>query len=290
MAYHRRQFIKTAATGLAATVLGDKLFALDIASARKSHITPGLQLYTLRADLPKDPKGVLKQVASYGYKEIEGFEGGKGLFWGMTNREMKRLMDDLGMRFISSHCDLNSKFEEKADQAAAIGMKWLIAPYLGRQKNMDDYKRAAENYNKKGEICRKAGLRFGYHNHDYSFEAVNGVFPQDILMQNTDKSLVDFEMDIYWVVTAGQDPIPWLKKYPGRFKLCHVKDRKKDAPLTNKDASVNLGEGDIDFKKILHTGRGLGMQHFIVEQERYDNTTPLDAAKEDADYLKAIRV
>jgi sugar phosphate isomerase/epimerase len=290
MGYHRRHFLKTLGTGLAATALSDKLFALSPYLDRKSHITPGLQLYTLRADLPKDVRGVLKQVSAMGYKEIEGFEAGKGIFWGMTNKEFKRYMDDLGMRFISSHCDINNHFEEKADQAAAIGMKYLIAPYLGPQKQMDDYKRAAEKFNQKGEVCRKAGLKFAYHNHDYSFVPVNGQFPQDIMMQNTDRNLVDFEMDIYWVVTAGQDPIEWMRKYRGRFRLCHVKDRKKDTPLTVKDASCTLGLGDIDFKKILHEGKKYGLQHFIVEQEKYDNTTPLEAAKEDADYLKAVRV
>ena len=290
MGYHRRHFIKTLGTGLAVTAFSDQLFALSPYLERKSHITPGLQLYTLRADLPKDVRGVLKQVSAMGYKEIEGFEAGKGIFWGMTNKEFKRYMDELGMRFISSHCDINNRFEEKADQAASIGMKYLIAPYLGPQKQMDDYKRAAEKFNQKGEVCRKAGIRVAYHNHDYSFVPVNGQFPQDIMMQNTDKNLVDFEMDIYWVVTAGQDPIEWMRKYRGRFKLCHVKDRKKDTPLTNKDASCTLGLGDIDFKKILHEGKQYGLNHFIVEQERYDNTTPLEAAREDADYLKAIRV
>ncbi|MFL5786602.1 MAG: sugar phosphate isomerase/epimerase family protein, partial [Flavisolibacter sp.] len=198
---NRRQFLKAAGATLAISTISKELMAISsFSDPAKEHIKPGLQLYTLRADLPKDTKGILKQVASFGYKEIEGFEGGKGLFWGMTNKEFKRFMDDLGMRFISSHCDINKNFEEKADQAAAIGMKYLIEPYLGPQKQLDDYKRAAELFNKKGEVCKKAGIRFAYHNHDYSFVPVNGIFPQDIMMQNTDKKLVDFEMDIYWVV------------------------------------------------------------------------------------------
>lgn len=98
-------------------------------------------------------------------------------------------------------------------------------------------------------------MRIAYHNHAYSFKAVNGLIPQDVMIQNTDPSLVDFEMDIYWVVTAGDNPINWFDKYPDRFKLCHIKDRKKNAPLSNENASCILGEGQIDFGKILTEGR-----------------------------------
>lgn len=250
----------------------------------------GLQLYTLRDVLPNNTKDVLTQVASFGYKQIEGYEGPKGLFWGMTNTEFKKLMDDLGMKFVSSHCNINEDFERKAAQAAEIGMKYLICPYLGPQKTADDFKKFAETFNQRGETCRKNGIRFGYHNHDYGFVPVDGQMPQDILMQNTDKNLVDFEMDIYWVVTAGQDPIAWIDKYPGRFKLSHIKDRKKGAPLSDRDASVDLGTGSIDFKSILKEGGKKGMEYYIVEQEAYVNTTPLAAAKADADYLKNFRI
>jgi sugar phosphate isomerase/epimerase len=139
----------------------------------------------------------------------------------------------------------------------------------------------------KGEICRKNGIRFAYHNHDYSFKDLSGQFPQDVMMQNTDPALVDFEMDIYWVVTAGQDPEAWLKKYPNRFRACHVKDRIKNS--TEHDASCVLGEGSIDYPAILKTAKAEGMQYYIVEHERYDNTTPLKAVEADAAYMKKLR-
>jgi sugar phosphate isomerase/epimerase len=289
MTYKRRDFLKTAAllgSGMALTSFTDLLNGNNITASEAIHNNFGLQLYTLRDILPNDPKGVLTQVASFGYKQIEGYEGSKGLFWGMKNTEFKKLMDDLGMKFVSSHCDIKKDFERKVDEAAAIGMKYLICPYLGPQKKIDDFKEAAETFNKKGELCKKHGLRFAYHNHDYSFAPLDGQLPQDVMMQNTDKDLVDFEMDIYWVVTAGQDPIKWINKYPGRFKLCHIKDRKKDVPLSNREASVDLGKGQIDFKKILKAGQKKGMSYFIVEQEKYEGTTPLEAAKADAAYLK----
>jgi sugar phosphate isomerase/epimerase len=250
----------------------------------------GLQLYSLRDDLPKDPKGVLKQVASFGYKQVESFEGKEGMFWGMTNKEFKKYMDELGMTIVSSHCNMNTDFETKAAQAGEIGMKYLICPYLGPQKSIDDYKKAAEKFNACGDICKKNGLRFAYHNHGYSFNAIDGVLPQDVMMQNTDATLVDFQMDIYWVVTAGADPLAWINKYPGRFKLCHIKDRKKGADAKDTDASTDVGTGGIDFKKILKTASGKGMQYYIVEQERYDNSTPLKSAAVDAAYMKKFKM
>ena len=248
----------------------------------------GIQLYTLRDVLPQDPKGVLTQLASFGYKQIESYEGDKGMFWGMTNMEFKKLMDDLGMKIVSSHCDINKDFERKAAEAAEIGMDYLICPWLGPQKSIDDFKRYADVFNQRGEVCKQHNLRFGYHNHDYGFIPLDGQLPQDVLMQNTDPNLVDYEMDIYWVVTAGQDPISWFNKYPGRFKLSHVKDRKKNAPLSEKDATVDLGTGEIPFTKILDAGKDKGLRYFIVEQEKYENTTPMDAARVDAEYMKQL--
>ncbi|MGZ8539341.1 MAG: sugar phosphate isomerase/epimerase family protein [Chitinophagaceae bacterium] len=247
----------------------------------------GLQLYTLRDDMPKDPKAVLKQVSSFGYKQIESYEGKDGMFWGMSNTDFKKYMDDLGMTIVSSHCDINKDFEKKAADAAAIGMKYLLSPYKGPQKKLDDFKKFADEFNQKGEICKKNGIKFAYHNHDYTFKELEGQFPQDVLMNGTDPSLVDYELDIYWVVAGGQDPETWLKKYKNRFKLCHVKDRTKGA--TEAADSCTLGEGSIDYPKILTTAKENGMEYYIVEQEKYAGTTPLKAAEADAAYMKNLK-
>jgi sugar phosphate isomerase/epimerase len=213
------------------------------------------------------------------------------MFWGMTNKEFKKYMDELGLTIVSSHCNINSDFETKAAQAGEIGMKYLICPSLGgANKSIDDFKRAVDKFNACGDICKKNGLRFAYHNHGYSFEQMEGQLPQDILMQGTNKDTVDFEMDIYWVVTAGADPIAWLNKYPGRFKLCHVKDRKKGVDPKEHDASADLGSGSIDFKKILKAGSTKGLQYYIVEQELWDNSTPLKSAEADAAYMKKFKM
>jgi sugar phosphate isomerase/epimerase len=249
----------------------------------------GLQLYTLRDDLPKDVKGILKQVASFGYKQVEGFEGKLGIWWGMSHKDFKKYLDEVGLTMISSHCNTKENFEKKAAEAKEVGLKYLIEPWLGPQKKLDDYKKAADRFNKLGEICKKNDLRFAYHNHGYSFTAVDGQYPQDIMMQNTDPNLVDFEMDMYWVVVPGEDPIKWLQKYPKRFKLCHIKDREKTAPKGEPDASTDLGTGSIDFKKLLRVAKENGVEYYIVEQEKYANTTPIKAAEVDAQYLKNLR-
>jgi sugar phosphate isomerase/epimerase len=287
---NRRSFLKATGTLASGLLIGRSAFSMEDFETNGSVKKFGLQLYSLRSDLPKDPKGVLKQVAAFGYKQIESYEGKDGIFWGMTNKEFKKYMDELGLTIVSSHCNINSDFETKAAQAGEIGMKYLICPSLGGvNKSIDDFKRAAEKFNACGDICKKNGLRFAYHNHGYSFETMEGQLPQDILMQGTNKDTVDFEMDIYWVVTAGADPIAWFNKYPGRWKLCHVKDRRKGAEAKDHDASVDLGTGSIDFKKILKAGKSKGLEYFIVEQERYDNSTPLKSAETDAAYMKKFK-
>lgn len=248
----------------------------------------GLQLYTLRDDLPKDPKGILKQVASFGYKQIEGFEGSKGIWWGMKPKEFKDYLDSIGLTMISTHCDTTKNFDRKAAEAAEIGLKYLIQPWVGPQKTLDDYKKVADNFNKLGDVCKKHGIRFAYHNHGYSFTQTEGQFPQDIFMQNTSTDTVDFEMDIYWVVVPGQDPVAWLQKYSNRFRLCHVKDRMKTAAAGEENASTEVGAGSLDFKKILKVAEANGMEYYIVEQERYDNSTPLKSAEASASYLKTF--
>lgn len=291
MNYDRRKFIKQTAgfgSGIALASLAGSLIPEELFAMEKNKIKNyGLQLWSVRDDLGKDPKGTLKQVASYGYKQIESFEGAKGMFWGMSNTEFKSYMDQLGMAIISSHCDIAKDFDRKAAEAAAIGMKYLMCPYKGPQKSIDDFKKFADEFNQKGAICKKNGIRFAYHNHDYSFKEIDGKLPQDVMMENTDPALVDFEMDIYWVVTAGQDPEVWLKKYPSRFRACHIKDRIKGS--TEHDASCVLGQGSIKFPKILKTAKSHGMEYYIVEHERWDNTTPLKAAEADAAYMKKLK-
>lgn len=300
MNHSRRKFFQYAGAAAAGAIVlpnwACKSETTDAAATTETPATPapaatgsipkyGIQLWSVRDDMAKDAKATLKALAAAGYQQIESFEGDKGIYWGMTNTEFKAYMDELGMKLVSAHCDASKDFEKKAAEAAAIGVSHLITPYLGAQKKMDDWKKIAENFNKYGEMAKKAGIRYAYHNHAYSFVTLEGQVPQDYILANTDAGLVDFEMDIYWVVTGGKDPIEYLTKYPNRFTLCHVKDRSKTLPATEENASVDLGTGSIDFPKVLKVAKDNGMQYFIVEQERWDNSTPIKSAEVDAAYM-----
>ncbi len=256
----------------------------------------GIELWTVKEDMAKDPKGVLKQLASFGYKQVESFQGKDGMFWGMKPKEFKDYLDSVGLKSFGSHCgDWNKpEFEKDVADAAEAGMKYLICPAVNSkmlvisQKSMDEFKVVADQFNKCGDICKKHGLRFAYHTHGYPYLKLDGKMPIEYLMANTNPDTVDYEMDIYWVVTAGADPIPLLEKYTSRFRLCHIKDRIKGA--TEESASCNVGEGSIDFKKILHVAKSTGVKYFTVEQERFDGTTPLLAAQADAKYVLNLEI
>jgi sugar phosphate isomerase/epimerase len=285
---NRRDFLRNgtfAALGLGLGMKNAPLFASP--AAFKGLGAYGIQLWTVKEDMAKDAKDTLQKLSAYGYKQIESFEGRNGMFWGLGHKDFKKYMDDLGMKIISSHCDYSKDFEKKAAEAAEIGMKYLICPYKGPQKSIDAFKKFTDEFNKAGEICKKNGIRFAYHNHDYSFKAIDGQVPQDVMMQGADKDLVDFEMDIYWVVAAGEDPISWFKKYPNRFRLCHVKDLAKTA---KGHESVQIGKGTIDFKSILKEGGKHGLKYHIVEQEAFTGTNPLESAEADSKYMKAFKL
>ena len=300
MNHNRRNFIQHSSMLAAGALV---LPSIACKSATNSEITTkvaepiikggldqfGIQLYTLRDEMPKDPKGVLKKISEFGYNTIESYEGKDGMFWGMTNKEFKAYMDELNLKIVSSHINIDKDLERKAAEAAEIGMDYVVCPYVGPQTSMDAWKGITDKFNAAGEICKKAGIQFAYHNHAYTFKAFSGMIPHDYLMDNTDPDLVKHEMDIYWVVTGGADPIEYLKKYSGRFTLCHVKDRLKDAAADENEASCNLGTGKIDFPTILAVAKEHGMEHYILEQERYDGSTSLASAEAGAEYLKEFK-
>ncbi|WP_395078033.1 sugar phosphate isomerase/epimerase family protein [Flavobacterium sp.] len=284
---NRRQFVVK--TGQAATLLA--LFP-NIACGSKTISTDGIfkefgiQLWTLKDVINDNPKEIFQQIAKMGYTQIESFEGEKGIFWGMKPKEFKTFLNGEGLKLVSSHCDWTKDLQQKAAQVASIDGKYLICPWLGPQKSIDDFKIYADKFNKAGEICKKEGITFAYHNHDYSFKEIEGQIPQQVLMDYTNPELVAFEMDIYWVVTAGVDPVEYLSKYKNRFKLCHIKDRIKNT--TEAFASCTLGEGSIKYTEILTKAKTYGMEYFIYEQEKYNEKGALSNAKESALYLKKM--
>ncbi len=289
---NRRTFIQLTGAALAGSIVLPQLACkspknfLD-AEGKKGLDSFGIQLYTLRDEMPLDPKGVIQQLAYFGYNQLEGYEGPQGLFWGMGHQDFKLFLDDTGIKMPAAHCNIYDDFEQKVIQAAAIDMEYLICPWVGPQKSMDGWKQVCDLFNDCGALCKKHGIRFAYHNHAYTFKAFTGMIPIDYLMENTDPALVHHEMDIYWVVTGGADPIEYITKYSNRFRLCHIKDRMLDAG-EEQHASCNLGTGMIDFPKILNVARQHGMKYFLVEQERYDDSTPLESARVGAEYLSGL--
>ncbi|WP_103925668.1 sugar phosphate isomerase/epimerase family protein [Algoriphagus boritolerans] len=247
----------------------------------------GIQLYSIKEDMAIDPQATMRALAGFGYKQFEGFDGGKGILWGMQPAEFKTLLSETGTTMIASHANVFENLDAQAALAAEVGMKYLICPWIGPQKSLDDYRKKAEEFNQIGEKLKSFGVKFAYHNHDYTFVDLEGSLPQDILMDHTDPALVDFEMDIYWVHVANAQPAEYLAKYPGRFKLCHLKDAEPGTGDPHQ-RGVLLGSGEIPYAELIKQSKELGMEHFIVEQERFPSGTPMDAAKANASYLSAL--
>jgi sugar phosphate isomerase/epimerase len=246
---------------------------------------PGVQLYTFRKEMLADAKGTLKQIASLGFKQIESAGSDKGNYYGLTPKEMKQICADLGMTLRSGHVHVDDKWEQTIHEAQESEQEYMICSSMpAKGQTVDNYKKAAEAFNKSGEDCKKAGIKFGYHNHDYEFEQENGKVLYDVLVENTDPSLVHLELDLGWVIAAGKDPIDYFKNYPGRFPLWHLKDMN----LTEKH-STEFGKGGLDIKKMLNSEKQAGMKYFFVEQEEYTNT-PYESMKVNMDYLKNLEL
>jgi sugar phosphate isomerase/epimerase len=265
----RRSFIKTSAVLSAGLLAAPRLFAYD-----KKYI--GLQLYTVRDAMAKDPAATLAKVAKVGYNSVEGATyTGSELFYGMSGMDFSKLLKDNGLVMYSSHYRLGEDGGDKGtilndwnkavDDAAGLGIKYMICAWLSPKERgtLDHYKQVGADLDKAGEVCKKAGIQLCYHNHDFEFIQENGKYPYETLLAVTDKELVKMEMDMYWVTKAKQDPIALINEHPGRFPLWHLKDmdNKPDQMFTE------VGNGIIDFKNIFkHAGKA-GLKYFFVEQD-----------------------
>lgn len=279
----RREFVQTAS--FAAVGLLSLPSFMAIGNRAK---TLGLQLYTLRDTMPKDPKGVLKQVSEFGYKELETYGYKDGKLFGMSNKEFNEYVRSLGMRVTSGHYGIDiirSGWEKAVEDAKAIGQDFMVCPYLveSERTSLDDYKRRCEEFNKAGEICNKYGIRFNYHNHAFEFQEFDGKIAYDVMLAELDPKMAGMEMDIFWVVNAGYDPLKYFEKYPGRFEQWHVKDMAKD----DKNKNADIGSGSIDFKPIFAKAKQSGLKHAYVEQESYPGA-PIKSVEASAKYLKTI--
>ena len=262
----------------------------------------GLQLYSVKDVLDQDLKGTLQKLADMGYTEVESYPGVGGHYYGIEPKEFSKMLNDLGMTLVSSHFGSGSReskaanwheatmlsdFETLVSKAAETGQTYLTCSWMDQslRQTPDDLKKTAELFNKTGEICKKAGLKFAYHNHAFEFEKVGEHVLYDYLLENTDPELVLMELDMYWVAAAKKDPIAYFEKYPDRFPLGHVKDMSK-ADNTKNDV---IGKGTMDYAKILRAAKDAGMKHFFVEQESFTQPS-MEAMAENYEYLSTLKI
>ncbi|HKG05450.1 MAG TPA: sugar phosphate isomerase/epimerase [Pedobacter sp.] len=284
----RRIFIKQAAVAAAGAALIPGFACSPAAAASK---TVGLQLYTLRELLPKDVKGVIEKVAKAGYKEVEtyGYTAESG-FWGLDAKSFKALLDANGLKAPSGHFGLDEYIKTGDKEilkpllagAAELNMEYFTCPFLAPdlRTSLEDYKKIAGRLNEAAELAKQSGLQMAYHNHDFEFVKYGDTTGYDILLQETNKDLIQFEMDLYWVVRSGNDPKALFDKHPGRFVMWHVKDMDK----TDNTINTEVGNGKIDFKSIYKHAALAGLKHLIVEQENF-SIDPFESIKKSFDYV-----
>ncbi|HKV26458.1 MAG TPA: sugar phosphate isomerase/epimerase [Candidatus Acidoferrum sp.] len=293
---NRRKFIETSVAGAAL------LAARPSWAEEKTHEIKrvGLQLYTVRSEMPKDFEGTIAKVAETGYKEVE-FAG----YFNHSPKDVRALVDKNGLTVPSAHFSydiIENKWPETLDAAHVIGHKYLVCPWIDeKQRTADGYKKAAELFNKAGEESQKAGIQFCFHNHSYEFAAVEGLggkLAYDYLLGETNPRFVKMEMDLCWISVAGKDPVAYFRKYPGRFPLVHVKDYVNDPNATSSYAGAtgsvvfkgrlaDVGKGQIDWKRIFEHSEAAGIKHYFVEND--DAKEPFEDIKISYDYLHAIR-
>jgi sugar phosphate isomerase/epimerase len=287
----RRNFLRTglvASASLLAMGSGLELYADPYG------IPVGLQLYTVRRELDQDFDGTLRKVAAIGYKQVQ-FSG----FHKQPVPKIKQLIDQLGLKTAAGHFGyelFKSNLSQVTDAANTLGMSYTVLSSVpdSFRHSIDGYKRAAEFFNKTGEGCRKAGVHFGYHNHNRDFEKFGDTIALDLMLKSTDPALVTFEMDCFWVTRAGYDPVAYMNKYPGRFQVLHIKDERKHYPptvsgRTPREAFAPVGKGVIDWKRIFKAAPKGGLKYYFVEQDQTELPV-FQAIKLSYDYLHNLKV
>ena len=252
----------------------------------------GLALYTVREDMSKDAVATLQAVADAGYAYVEAAGYNSGKFYGMEPQDFSKALKEVGLEPVSTHqggLTLDNADQMIADVKAA-GFKYFVIPVPpmghfkvedGKMGMSDDLEFLTELLNTVGEKCKAAGLELLYHNHDFEFvKNEQGIVPIEYFLEHTDPGTVNFEMDLFWVTKAGADPLSYFEKYPGRFKLWHVKDMDTEGKF------APVGEGTIDFSRILKEREQSGMIYYYVEQDRTWDKKPLDVIKTSHNGLK----
>lgn len=293
----RRSFIKNSAVLLAGSALLSKT---AFAAAKSSEIV-GLQLYSVRDEMKKDPVGTLKELAQMGYKHVEHANYIDRKFYGFTPKEFKKVLDDLGLKMPSGHTvmgknhwdeakkDFTDAWKYTVEDAAYMGQKYVISPWMDKSmhKTYDDLVHYLDVFNLCGDLCQKSGMKFGYHNHWAEFtEELNGMKLFDIMMQRMDVNKVVMQLDIGNMYIGGAKALDVIGQYPGKFEMIHVKDEVV-VDTAEKYESAVLGKGIIPVKEALDLCRKSGgTQVYIIEQESYQGKLPLACMKENFDTMK----
>ena len=292
----RRSFLRNSAMGIGALAFASP--ALQALAAVKYKKLVGVQLYSVRDDMRKDPQATLNALAEMGYKYVEhaNYIGRK--FYGWEAKEFKKRLDDLGMKMPSGHTvmgklhwddaknDFTDLWKYTVEDAAIMGQELVISPSIdmGIRKDKNLLLKYMDIFNKSGELCQKSGMRFGYHNHDFEFsEKLDGELLYDIMLNNTDPTLVAQQLDIGNMINGGGVPAEVMKKFPGRFVSMHVKDEvpAKSGHEHFESTILGKGSGQIDVQALVKLGdKEGGTKHFIIEQEAYQGLQPLDCMKE----------
>jgi len=287
---NRRQFINKSAALLAVgSIVGQQAFAA--AKPNKGRI--GIQLYSVRNNLPKDFEGTLKKLSAMGYSAVEVYGLKEGKFFDRPIKEVNNLLKDMGMSISSTHTgsgvlsvDTNAKewdfWKECAASLKSVGGKWAVQAGYPGAKTLDDLKRVAEHFNRVGEVCKKGGVKFAYHNHDAELKKLDGEVILEFLIKNTDPKLVSFQLDMGHVVNGGGDCVHLLRSYPKRIPLWHASDFDK-----SNRKYVGLGKGSVPYPALFDLAKSSGMELLTVEQENEVDTFNL--CKQDFDYLKQFK-
>ena len=295
----RRKFLGQAGLAAAATLVTlPSLKGLAAKAAEpnaKGKGLCGLQLYSLRDQLPKDPQGWIAKVAQAGYQNVETFGlDGDSKFFGLSTKDFKALLDQHHLVSTSGHYGVDEYLEKGTendlrryiDSVHTLGQKYLTIPYLNEKfrKTEADWVKLAGQFNEIAEKLKKEGIKTAYHNHNFEFVPVNGeTRGLDILLKHTDPKLVHFEMDLYWVKRGNGDPIKLFQEHPGRFVMWHLKDMDKTTPTLNTE----VGAGSVDFVKIFQYHTLAGEQQTFMEQENYAaGMDPYTSIAQSAAYIK----
>jgi len=273
----RREFLSTAGAITLGVVLPPACRTAH--GARLDKI--GLQLYTVRDQMKADFEGTVARVAQIGYQEVE--------FAGYFNRapaDVKAILDRNGLTAPSVHQGSIAPDDWKRSLEAAnvIGHKYIVVPWIAQERRMtlDGYQRVAEDFNRAAAAARDAGVQFAYHNHDFEFQRMEGRLPFDVLLENTDPKLVQYQIDLYWITKGGQDPLTYFARWPGRIPLVHVKD-SLGGP---EHKMVDVGAGKIEWKRIFAKREQAGIKHFFVEHDQPPQ--PFEDIAASYNYLKNL--